>query len=502
MPGACPGAASTRTHHVWPLAVALAPFILLCTLNSAGYRYGASDLAFYVPAALARFDPALFPRDAPLIASQARLTTVDEILGGLLQATDVPLPALLFVLYCLTLALLAAALWRVGSHVYRHTYSTLGLLAAMTLRHAISRTGTNTLEAYFHPRQLAFALGALALAGFLARARVMPALLLIGAGLLHPTTAVWFAVWLGVATAVEERHTTIVLGVAAASGIVASIWLLTTGALAGRLVVMDPEWLATLATKDYLFPLEWPVDVWLINLSYAPIILAIYWHRRAAGLLVSRETGIVVGCLSLVLVFALTLPFNAIRVALAVQLQVPRVFWMLDLLATVYVVWALAEGAAGTPRRARIAAAVIALATLARGSYVMFVKFPDRPVAQIGVGDNDWGRAMAWARGTPRNASFAADPMHAVKYGTSLRVAGERDVFVEAVKDAAIGMYERPVAIRTRDHLALLADYDSLTANRARALAAQHGLDYLVSEQLLDLPIAFQSGAIRVYSLK
>ena len=33
-------------------AALLLPFILLATLNSAGYRYGASDQAFYVPAML------------------------------------------------------------------------------------------------------------------------------------------------------------------------------------------------------------------------------------------------------------------------------------------------------------------------------------------------------------------------------------------------------------------------------------------------------------------
>ena len=43
---------------------------------------------------------------------------------------------------------------------------------ALTLRHAVSRSGTNTLEGYFHPRQLAFSLGALALVAFLSRRRL------------------------------------------------------------------------------------------------------------------------------------------------------------------------------------------------------------------------------------------------------------------------------------------------------------------------------------------
>jgi hypothetical protein len=81
-------------------------------------------------------------------------------------------------------------------------------------------------------------------------------------------------------------------------------------------------------------------------------------------------------------------------------------------------------------------------------------------------------------------------------------VAGERDVFVEAVKDAAIGMYERSVAIRTRDRLAALAGFELMTPDRARALAGRYGLDFLVTEQPLDLPVAFRSGALRIYRLR
>ena len=132
----------------------------------------------------------------------------------------------------------------------------------------------------------------------------------------------------------------------------------------------------------------------------------------------------------------------------------------------------------------------------------MLVKFPERPIAQLDVADTDWGRAMAWAQTTPESSGWMADPMHAVKYGTSVRVAGQRDVFVEAVKDTAIGMYERSIAIRTRDRLADLGDFDRLTPERARALAAQYGLDYLVAEQPLNLPVAFQSGALKVYRLR
>ena len=59
----------------------------------------------------------------------------------------------------------------------------------------------------------------------------------------------------------------------------------------------------------------------------------------------------------------------------------------------------------------------------------------------------------------------------------------ERDVFVEAIKDGAVGMYDRRVALRTRERVEALGDFTTLTPERARALAAQYDLDYLVAEQ-------------------
>ncbi|MEO8077793.1 MAG: hypothetical protein ABI818_15810 [Acidobacteriota bacterium] len=481
---------------------ALFAFILLCTLNSAGYRYGASDLAFYLPAVLVRIDPALFPRDRSLIAAQARLTMMDETVGLLARVTGASVPLLFAVLYCATLSLLAFAIWLIAARWYRSKWTGAALLAALTLRHAIARSGTNTLEGYFHPRQLAFAIGALAIAAVLRGRLRLAAGLVLAAGFLHPTTAMWFAIWLSVATAVNEQRLRMPLLAAGAAGALLAVWLVTGGPLAGRLVIMDADWLATLVTKDYLFPLEWPAYVWLFNLASIPLIVLLYRRRRAAGLLIPGETGLVIGCLSLLLVFAAALPLNAARVALAVQLQTPRIFWMLDFLATIYVVWALAEGADGSARRAQVAALLLLLASAARGGYIRFVGFPDRPVVQFDIPDNDWGRVMAWARTTPADSEWAADPGHAAQYGTSLRVAGQRDVFVEAVKDAAIGMYARDVAIRTRDRLAVLEPFGAMTPERGRQLGAQYGLDYLVTEQPLALPLAFARGAIRVYRLR
>ncbi len=492
---------SSRGQKIIPSAAALLVFILLATLNSAGYRYGASDQAFYIPAVLRDVDPSLFPHDGPLIESQARLTVIDEAIGALTTTTGISLPWLFAGLYVLTLGLLALAGKRLGDLLYRHRWTTVALLAALTLRHAIARTGANSLESYFHPRQLAFALGALALGAFLRRRYALMLLLTLGAAAVHTTTTMWFGVWMFVATAVAEPRWRRALTAGAALGAIAASWAIVAGPLAGRAAPMDAEWLATLSTKNYLFPRDWPLYVWTINLGYIAVILFVLRRRAAAGVLTSRERAAAIGCLSLTVLFLCALLLHRANIAIAVQLQPARIFWMLDLLAIAYGVWALAEDAKGTARRARTVALAILVASIARGAYVMAVRFPDRRIADLDIRADDWGRVMAWARTTDRSSQWLADPLHAVYFGTSLRVAGERDVFVEAVKDTAIGMYDRGVAMRTRDRLAELGDPARLTAVRARALAHAHGLDYLVTDLPLDLPLAFESGSLRVYRL-
>src|SRR5260221_3872702 len=80
---------------IWHLAFATV-FILLATLNSAGYRYGASDQAFYIPAVLRHLDAALFPQDRVLIDAQARLILADDILAGAVRLARGSLPPLFF----------------------------------------------------------------------------------------------------------------------------------------------------------------------------------------------------------------------------------------------------------------------------------------------------------------------------------------------------------------------------------------------------------------------
>jgi hypothetical protein len=81
-------------------------------------------------------------------------------------------------------------------------------------------------------------------------------------------------------------------------------------------------------------------------------------------------------------------------------------------------------------------------------------------------------------------------------------VAAGRDVFLEDVKDSAIAMYARDVAVRVVERTRAIGDFPALTAERARELAAEYDLDYLVTEQPLPLPIAYRNSRFGIYRLQ
>jgi hypothetical protein len=477
-------------------------FVPLAVANSAGYRFGVSDQAFYLPAIERALDPARFPHDAALIDAQARLTAADNVFAAaarLAAPLRLGLPLLVGLAYLAGLLLLYCAAWSFGRALYGPAalWTTAALAAALTLRHGISRAGVNTLEGYFHPRLIVFAAGILALAWFL-RGRTWRALaLVLVAGALHPPTALWFALWIGVAGIVADRRSRAPLVALAALAAVAAAWAIAAGPLAGRLARMDAAWLAPLEGKDYLFPGRWPAYAWVANAAYVAVIALIAVGRDRRGVATRHERGLAIGALALAAVFLASLPFNQLRVALVIQLQIARVFWMLDFLATALVIGWVARS------RGALVTAALVLAAAARGVYIMTVQFPERPFVRVSLPRDAWHDVMAWASRTPPGTHWLAHPGHAYLYGTSVRVAAGRDVLHEEVKDAAVAMYARDIALRVTDRAAALADFDAIDAARARALATRYDLDYLVTEiQGLTLPIAYRDTQFTVYRLR
>ncbi|MDA1307349.1 MAG: hypothetical protein O2917_08820, partial [Acidobacteria bacterium] len=333
------------------------------------------------------------------------------------------------------------------------------------------------------------------------RDRFLPAVFIIViAAVLHPTTALWFGVAVAVAAFVrrpEWRRPLIGLGVV---GAIVSVWMVTVGPLAGRLVTMDTLWLRVLGEKDYLFPAEWPLDAWLMNLAY-PVVIWVTWRARTVrGVAVAGESALVWASLTLLVMFLVSVPLTAADLALAVQLQITRVFWVLDFIALVYVAWWLTR----TPRWAMTAVALLAVASAARGYYLLEVWQPDRELVTIELPDTQWMDAMHWLRTQPDDWHVLADPGHAWKYGISVRVAAQKDTVLESVKDSAIALYDRDVAVRVSARTQDLVDFDRMTDTRARTLAARYDADVLVAESahVLTLPVLYRNVQFVIYDLR
>jgi hypothetical protein len=475
-------------------------FIVLATANGAGYRYGVSDQAFYIPVVARALDPSLFPRDGSLIDAEGRLMVMDEILSAVVRTTGVSLEGLFFIGYLLSMALLWMGVVLIGTRVYRHAWVVAALGAAVTFRHRIPRTSANSFEPYFHPRVLAFAVGTLALAALLRRWPRAALALVALCALVHVTTGLWFAVLAGAALAARDSRWRLPIGV----GVVAAAGMLMAavviGPLRGSLVPMDDVWLQAVASKDSLFATRWPAWAWVANLGVLVVLLWAHRSRARHGGATPEDGALVWGATGLVALFLVTLPLVAAGVSLAVQFQVSRVFWLVDFVAIVYLLAAFVD--ARGPRTAVAVAILLLGLSAARGAYIMFVEQPQRTLFALRTPPSPWEDAMRWVASRPRDAHLLADPGHAWKYGTSVRVSAARDVLVEEVKDSALAIYSRDVAARLVDRVGAIDDFAALTPEEARDLARRYDLDYLVTETDLALPVVYRNEQFRIYALK
>ncbi|MPY91171.1 MAG: hypothetical protein GEU99_25075 [Luteitalea sp.] len=511
--------------------VALAGFVVLATANAVGYRYGLDDQLGYLPALLRALDPTLFPRDDVLIDAQGSLMLFDQLLAVAVRLTGVSLPMLMLCGYILSLSLMLGAGVAFARPFLASGWSVAAFCTILTLRHRIAETSTNTLEGYFHPRVLAFALGIAALVvavnGLRAKRGRPPSsetdaaenedcprfpsrllasslvalMLVLAAGLIHPLTGLWFAIWLWVALWVNEPRLRGPLAVVGLTCAVGAVWALAVGPLAHRLTRVDPAWAGVIAVKDYLFPARWPAEIWILHFGGVFLILLTWLVRRRRGLAHAHEAGVVAGCLALVAMFLLSLPFIEARIALAVQLQTSRVFWTVDFLATLYVVWWLTEGA--RRGRPRLVFAAVLLFSVARGFYIMNMERPGgRTFAQVDVAPGPWRDAGLWLRAhTARDAYLLADPDHAWKYGANLRLTAQRDVFVERMKDTAFAIFARDVASRVGERLAATRYFTSLNETALLRLARRYDLDYLLTDRKLALPAVYRNRRFHIYDL-
>jgi hypothetical protein len=449
-------------------------------------------------------DPALFPRDRALFEPQMRLWVGDSLLGGV-AAAGAGLPVVFAAMHLAGLAVLFAAAVALGRRLGADWPTVGAFLALLTLKHQITRTGANSLEGYGHPRMLAFALGMAALAGLVGRRRLAGTAVALGlAAAVHTTTALWFGVLVGVVVLWDAPRR---VAVAVASGGLAAALLvvLLVDRIRSRLVTMDETWITAIGDRSYLFSADWPASAWVVNLAYPIVIGLLYRRRRALGVTVGGEAGVVAGLFALVALFLVSVPFTADRLALAVQLQVNRIFWLLDAVTAFYLAWWLVSDLGREWRvltRWAVAGAFVVLSAV-RGGYLLTVA-PARPAAQVDLPSSPWTDAMRWLRTQPASWHVLADPGHVWRFGSSVRVAALRDTLLEAGKDPALAIYDREAARRVLERSEALVGFGSFTAADVRRVAARYDLDVFVDEadRRFEFPILYRNDRFVVYDLR
>ena len=472
-------------------------FVILATANSGGYRYGVSDQALHVPAMARQLDATLFTRDAGLLAAQSSRTVTYHLFAAVTR-TPADLPAVFAVLYLAALIGLALAASFYCRALGASAWAAAAALGLLTFRHRIAKTGANSLEGYFNPRMLALAIGIAALACVLRRRLGTALVLATAAGLLHPTTGMWFGAVVGVAilTALNRKAIWAAAGVTATAALV---WLAVAGTR------MDETWRSVLLEKDYLFSLQWPAYAWALNLLYLPLLAVIYRRRRALNVLAAGEPLLLAGLCALVAGFLLSLPLTALNVALVVQLQINRIFWVLDAALVLYLAWWLMDDLAvrrGRSWRTPVMATIVLL-SLVRGFYVVVIE-TKRPLVQASLPVGDWTDALNWLQQQPASWQVLADPNHAAKFGFSVRVGALRDTVLEQSKDASLSIYERDIALRVAERRQALSGFESFGDDQIRAAARRFGADVALVDraQQLSFPVLYQNQRFVVYDVR
>jgi hypothetical protein len=243
----------------------------------------------------------------------------------------------------------------------------------------------------------------------------------------------------------------------------------------------------------------------MANLAYPVVLILIYRRRRAGAATAPGEPGLVAGLLALVVLFLLSVPLTEARIALAVQLQVNRIFWLLDAVVACYVAWWLMDAIARRWSFAARAAlvGVFVIASAARGAYLVNVS-PGRPLVELRPAATPWMDAMTWLARQPKDWHVLADPQHVFRLGPSVRVAARRDTFFEAGKDPALAIYDREVARRVVTRAQAIADFDAFTTSDVVRLAAEYDLDVLVDRRgrSFELPLLYQNDEFFIYDLR
>jgi hypothetical protein len=248
---------------------------LLCFATWAlvhGYQGIFHDAVLYTLQALARLDPGSLSQDVFLrFGSQDRFTIFSPLYAGTIHLVGAERAAAALTL-AFQLALFAGALALARSVMPR----ALALLGVLVLIAVPGYYGPDRVfscvEAFMTPRMAAEALVLGGIAGALCERRLLAALLIGAAALLHPImAAAGIAALLAMYVALPYPRRALVLAIAIAAALAAAAYTMRAGSALGR---FDEAWWTLIRDRSpYLFLSHWTLDDW----ARLAITLATLW---------------------------------------------------------------------------------------------------------------------------------------------------------------------------------------------------------------------------------
>ena len=490
-----------------PAAQKIPDALLLLALTLAavaihGYHYGVQDQFLYVPAIKQHVNPELYPRDGALFQVHTRVMALDDLVALSMRATGLPADWAVFLWHLLSLYVLLFACLQVSRRCFGERAAqwaaVVGVAVMLTLE--VGATLLFLADEYLHPRTLATAFLLLGLAAVLDRKVVMTLLWVVAAALLHPTMAAAGTLHLAFIGWRPPKQFAATTQPTAGAGAA----FLSLPLLGGS----NDAWREVLATRWYLYPLQWPWYAWLG--VAVPVVLLAWFARLEQGsgrpashicrrLIASGLAGVVAG-----IVVSITPQLE--RLIPTEPMRTLHLFTLLTVL--------LGGGILGE-RFLRDRATRWALVFLPLGAAMfvpqLLVLYPGSPHIEWPgrIARNDWTEAFEWVRqNTPRDAYFALSPRYQESAGEDFhdfRSLAERSALADYSKDRGVVANWPELAPAWREQVQDRDNWEQFAAADFARLKEKYGVTWAILETAhadagLDCP--YGNEAVRVCRIR
>ncbi len=432
-----------------------------------GYHPGAEDAEVYLPSVWKLVDPALYPHDAALSQTQARLTVFPYLIAAPIRWLHVPSGAALLGWHALSIFLLLAGCREILRLCFQEEHAVwcgVALVAGL-LTIPVAGTALYIMDQYLTSRSLATPGMVLTIAAVLGRKRRRAALWLLFTAAVHPLTgglaaAYWAAFELG-----PHREAALAL-----------------------VPPVTPAYAEVLRGRPYLLVTKWAWHEWLGTL--APLVI-LGWFARLGRKY--RLGPMEKACYALI-AFQFVFTILALCVSLPARLLTLSRLQPMRSLQLTYILMFLFAGALLGKfllRRRWWLWASLFLPLCGGMGYAQMELFPASPHLEwpwAGPG-NPWARAFEWVRrNTPVNAQFALDPEHMRKPGEDqhgFRALAQRGRLADAVKDAGPVSLDPNLAPGWLEQVNAQRGLDRFGPEDFQRLRARYGVNWVLLDRTL-----------------